>query len=231
MIRVYVAGRYSADNVLDVLKNIGRGQQACARLFSLGFSPFCPWADRSFVMDRPDDDFTVDQFYQYSLSWLDVSDVMLVLPGYTTSNGTLKEIKHAEAKGIPVFYSEEELIAWSQRVGNTVKGKMRVNPDCDTCHGLGDIKIWCGVPPAGRMEIVPCRACFPSGTGAEPSAVLCPYCKNPNFVPEVVYRYTEVHGARTSNFKCIHCDNVVKAYFDREVNIFDPMKTDAESDW
>jgi hypothetical protein len=33
MIRVYVAGPYSADNVLDVLKNIGRGQQACARLF------------------------------------------------------------------------------------------------------------------------------------------------------------------------------------------------------
>ncbi len=36
MKRIYVAGKYSADNVLDVLKNIGRGQAMCSKLFSLG---------------------------------------------------------------------------------------------------------------------------------------------------------------------------------------------------
>jgi hypothetical protein len=42
MIRVYVAGKYSANNVLDVLKNIGHGRRVCAELFALGYSPFVP---------------------------------------------------------------------------------------------------------------------------------------------------------------------------------------------
>ena len=31
--RVYVAGPYSADNVLEVLKNIAKGEETCANLF------------------------------------------------------------------------------------------------------------------------------------------------------------------------------------------------------
>ena len=34
MIKVYVAGAYSADNVIDVLKNIGKGEFAAGQ--------FCP---------------------------------------------------------------------------------------------------------------------------------------------------------------------------------------------
>lgn len=105
MKRVYVAGPYSANNVLDVLRNIGRGEKVCSELFSKGFYPFCPWHDKSFVTDNPDGDFTVEQFYKYSLAWLEVSDCMLVLPGYETSKGTLAEIQCALAKDIPVFYS------------------------------------------------------------------------------------------------------------------------------
>ena len=116
MIRVYIAGPYSADNVLDVLKNIGKGQQAAARVFSLGFAPFTPWHDRTFIMDNPDGDFTVEQFYLYSLVWLKVSDCMFVLPGFEESKGTLKEIEFAEQQHIPVFYSESELFDWTMEV-------------------------------------------------------------------------------------------------------------------
>lgn len=112
-IRVYVAGRYLADNVIDVLKNIGRGEKACAELFKLGFYPFSPWADRSFVTNNPDDVFTVEEFYKYSIAWLEVSDVMLVLPGFKTSGGTMKEIEIAAELGIPVFYTVNGLIGHS----------------------------------------------------------------------------------------------------------------------
>lgn len=108
--RVYVAGPYSADNVLEVLRNIGKGQKACANLFKLGFAPFCPWHDKSYVYDNPDETFTVPMFYEYSMAWLEVSDAVMVLPGYETSKGTLAEIKRAEELGIPVFYSEHDLI-------------------------------------------------------------------------------------------------------------------------
>lgn len=115
MKRIYVAGPYSANNVLDVLKNIGHGQKVCAELFADGYAPFCPWHDRTFITDNPDGDFTVEQFYQYSLAWLSVSDAMLVLDGWQNSKGTIKEIEHANKLGIPVFFSYDELKMWDNR--------------------------------------------------------------------------------------------------------------------
>jgi len=107
MIKVYVAGAYSANNVLDVLKNIGRGEKACAELFRLGYAPFCPWHDKSYVTDNCDIDLDVDQFYEYSIAWLRVSDCMLVLPGYEQSEGTLVEIEIANSINMPVIYNIE----------------------------------------------------------------------------------------------------------------------------
>jgi len=109
MKKVYVAGAYSADNVLDVLKNIGRGEEVCAELFLRGYAPFCPWHDKDFVFKRPYHKFTVDMFYDYSIAWLKVCDVMFVTGGWENSAGTKKEIKIAEEMGIPIYYSISEL--------------------------------------------------------------------------------------------------------------------------
>jgi hypothetical protein len=114
MIRVYVAGRYSADNVVDVLKNIGRGDSACANLFKLGLAPFSPWADRNFIIQNPNDDFTVQQFYDYSMVWLEVSDCVFVLPGWMESVGTVAEVARAKELAIPVFYHEMVLLEWAR---------------------------------------------------------------------------------------------------------------------
>jgi nucleoside 2-deoxyribosyltransferase len=112
MKRVYVAGPYSADNVLDVLKNIGRGEKMCASLFRQGFAPFCPWHDKSYVMDHFDDDFTVQQFYDYSMAWLEVSDAVFLIDGWEGSRGTLVEIARAKELKIPIFEREIDLIRW-----------------------------------------------------------------------------------------------------------------------
>lgn len=109
--RVYVAGPYSADNVMDVLRNIGKGQRACARLFAAGFAPFCPWHDKTYVYDNPDEQFTVPMFYKFSMAWLEVSDAVFVLPNWGTSKGTIAEIERANKLGIPVFYNERKLFA------------------------------------------------------------------------------------------------------------------------
>jgi len=113
MIKVYVAGAYSADNVIDVLKNIGRGKSVCADLFLFGFAPFCPWHDSSYVMDRFYENFTVKQFYEYSIAWLEVSDAMFVIhKNLETSKGTKAEIEIADSLGIPIFYTLEALLEW-----------------------------------------------------------------------------------------------------------------------
>lgn len=112
MKRIYVAGRYSAGNVIDVLKNIGRGEKACAELFQLGFAPFCPWSDKVFITHNPDAEFTLQQFYEYSISWLDVSDAVFVLPDSEESMGTQAEIKKAEELNLPVFYEIADMVAY-----------------------------------------------------------------------------------------------------------------------
>lgn len=112
MKRVYVAGAFSADNVLDVLKNIGKGEHYASKLFLLGYAPFCPWHDKDYVIRHWDKEYTVQQFYDYSLAWLEVSDFMVVIPGWEKSKGTLKEIEVANNLNIPIYYNLSEVPGW-----------------------------------------------------------------------------------------------------------------------
>lgn len=110
MKRVYVAGAYSADNVITVLDNMRRGMRASTEVFLKGFSPFCPWLDYQFtLMLRDGEKLTVEDYYRYSMAWLEVSDVVLVLPGSEHSKGTKQEIIRANELGIPVVYDIEDL--------------------------------------------------------------------------------------------------------------------------
>jgi hypothetical protein len=122
MRKVYVAGCYSANSVIEVLQNIGKGEKAAAMLFRMGFYPFCPWHDASYVKDSPNHDFDVKQFQEHSMAWLEVSDSVFVLKGYEKSKGTLKEIERANELGIPVHYSEDSFFtAYMPRVSTQRK--------------------------------------------------------------------------------------------------------------
>ena len=106
MIRVYVAGAYSADNVITVFENMRRGMRASVEVLLAGFSPFCPWLDYQFnLMLRDDEQLTVEDYYEYSMAWLEVSDIMLVLPNSEDSEGVQAEIARAEELDIPICYS------------------------------------------------------------------------------------------------------------------------------
>lgn len=116
MIRVYVAGPYSSDNVIGVLDNIRNGMRAATELFLAGFAPFAPWFDFHFHLNlRDGETLSVEDYYQYSLAWLEASHAMLVLPGWENSKGTLKEIDRAHELGIPVFYNKENLFTWGMQ--------------------------------------------------------------------------------------------------------------------
>lgn len=110
MKRIYVAGAYSADNVIKVLDNIREGMRLSTRIMLAGFAPFCPWLDFHFqLMLREGERFTVEDYYRYSLAWLDVSDALVVgdWPGCKESRGTQDEIYRASRIGIPIFYTPE----------------------------------------------------------------------------------------------------------------------------
>lgn len=114
MKKVYVAGKYSADNIIDCLKNIGKGKKACAELFHDGLFPFCPWHDASYVEDACDAHIDKSLFYKASLAWLEVSDAVYVISGRYDGGGVDKEIKRAKELNIPVFHDYHALLCWAE---------------------------------------------------------------------------------------------------------------------
>ena len=110
--RVYVAGSYSADNVISVLDNMRRGMRACTRLLLAGYAPFCPWFDYHFqLMLRDEERLEVSDYYEYSISWLAISEILLVLPGSESSSGTALEIEYAASHGIEIIHDISKLLA------------------------------------------------------------------------------------------------------------------------
>ena len=113
MKRVYVAGAYSDDNILGVLKNMQKGMRTGTEVALCGFAPFVPWLDYQFqLMLRPEENenLTMDFYYNYSLAFLEVCDYVLVVPGFENSKGTLGEITKAKQLNIPVYYSIDDLV-------------------------------------------------------------------------------------------------------------------------
>lgn len=102
MKRIYIAGKYSADNLIESLRNMHDGIKKSAQILKDGDAPFCPWLDYQFQFFQKE--LNVQDYYRYSMAWLEVSDMVLVLPNSENSKGTQAEIKRAEELNIPVKY-------------------------------------------------------------------------------------------------------------------------------
>ena len=110
MKRIYIAGAYSADNVITILDNIREGMRRATKVLLLGYAPFCPWLDFHFqLMLQEGEILTVEDYYRYSIAWLKVSDAMLLVPGWQSSKGTKTEMEKADKMGIPIYYDIKEL--------------------------------------------------------------------------------------------------------------------------
>ena len=120
MKKIYVAGDYSADNIIEGLQNIGKGRMESVKLFRRGFAPFCPWWDASFCIDLPYADFDKDMFYNASMAWMEASDAVYVISGVGKGGGVDKEIARAAKLGIPVFYNMDDLVNWSVEKVTTI---------------------------------------------------------------------------------------------------------------
>lgn len=116
--RVYVAGAYSADNVLEVFRNMRKGMRLATEALQsgVGMIPFAPWFDYHFFLqeDENSNPITINDIYQYSLSFLEnwAEAVLVQEDGWIQSKGTVNEINIAKELGIPVFFTLEALKQW-----------------------------------------------------------------------------------------------------------------------
>lgn len=116
MIKVYIAGPYSSDNVLGVLDNIRAGMRMAAKLLQKGFAVFCPWTDHQlFLQLREGESISVETIQAASMEWLRMADAILVLDGYRASKGTLAEMKVGFELSKPIFFNPCELYQWAER--------------------------------------------------------------------------------------------------------------------
>ena len=121
--RIYVAGSYNADNVIGVLDNIRIGLRACTELLMNGYAPWSPWLDFQLHLQlHGKERITVNEYRQYAIAWLAVSEAVIVLPNSEKSEGTQAEIKIAKELGIPIFNDPAQLDEWATKTDKTMEG-------------------------------------------------------------------------------------------------------------
>lgn len=104
MNKIYVAGSYSDNNVIQVLENMKKGIEMSKTLLLKNYAPFCPWLDYHFFLAlKEDESISLEQIQAYSMEWLGACDAVFVLPNSENSKGTQNEIKRAITLEIPVF--------------------------------------------------------------------------------------------------------------------------------
>lgn len=114
MKRVYVAGPYTAPRTWQVVQNIRAAEAVALELWRLGFAVFCPHMNAALLTGAPGIPNNI--WLKGDLAWLEVSEALVVLPGFSGSPGTRAEIVRARELNIPIFYWRDVL-----RVGDACK--------------------------------------------------------------------------------------------------------------
>lgn len=124
-VRVYIAGPISKG---DLARNLNQATAAFVRLAKAGIAPLCPhWSAYSKPCYPIGDampgavlavgtiqgngEMSHADWLAVDLPWVEVADAVLRLPG--ESAGADREVAHARERGIPVFDSIDDLIAWA----------------------------------------------------------------------------------------------------------------------
>jgi hypothetical protein len=119
--RVYRAGPIVKG---DLGNNIARATDAMHELMRAGLAPFCPhlscfsgfmartWTGKPYVQAEVlPRELGIEHWYETDLAWVAVAEAVLRLPG--EGKGSDAEVAFAVGRGIPVFRSVAEVIAWA----------------------------------------------------------------------------------------------------------------------
>lgn len=112
--RVYIAHPITSSG--HMIQNIRDAALAWRTLIKQGVVPFCPGlVDYSANMAAEALDY--EEWMSYDYVWLDLCDALLRIPG--KSNGAAREVRRANKRGIPVFYTYTKLMEWKEKVFST----------------------------------------------------------------------------------------------------------------
>jgi len=110
--KIYVAGKLN-DMACDYIKNMHKMIHAAKQIRDFGGAVYVPCVD--FLEGLVSGQFEYEDYFNNSQPFLEICDAVYVCKGYETSKGTLREIKLAVEKKIPVFFNLVELYHWIQK--------------------------------------------------------------------------------------------------------------------
>lgn len=119
---VYVAGAYSAPDVISVFDNMRRGMRLSLEVLKRGYAPWVPWFDYHFALMG---EMSLQEYYDYSMAWLERSDAVLVVENSGHSKGVQAEVERAKQIGIPVYYDINDLEAVDEDRGALLSEQVR----------------------------------------------------------------------------------------------------------
>ena len=90
---------------IEYLLNIRDMVQVAIGLIAKGYAPYCPALDYQYFLSLTyGETITEHVIKAISLAFLDVSDLIVLLPGWEASAGCTAEYRRAIELGMPVYY-------------------------------------------------------------------------------------------------------------------------------
>lgn len=91
---------------IEYLLNIRDMVQVAIGLIAKGYAPYCPALDYQYFLSLTygGDTITEDAIKSISMAFLEVSDIIVLLPGWEASEGCQAEFSRAAELGMPSFY-------------------------------------------------------------------------------------------------------------------------------
>jgi nucleoside 2-deoxyribosyltransferase len=110
---VYIAGPFRAANHWLIEQNIRRAEEAALEVWTLGAMAFCPHLNTAHFQDVLPD----DTWLEGDIEILKRCDAVLMVEGWTNSEGAKREYGVAQEYEIPCFVSIDELKDWLNKEG------------------------------------------------------------------------------------------------------------------
>ena len=99
----YVAGPLRADTLNGIAENIARARAVAVHLWRLGYAVLCPHLNSAFMSGAVPE----TQFLEAGLEFVRRSDLVVLVDGWERSEGTVREIEEAHARGIPIYVTHK----------------------------------------------------------------------------------------------------------------------------
>lgn len=119
MKKIYVAGKLN-DGAVGYIQNLHTMIAWDIKIREQGFSVFNPCID--VLTGIVAGNFDYKDYFENNLPWLAVADALFLLPNWETSEGAKKEIDFAMHRGIPIFNTLSDLIAWRAEATKNEQG-------------------------------------------------------------------------------------------------------------